>query len=176
VLDVSNVAFGTVFNNNSLTINSAGALAPPGVLDTNTINVDAATGGNHSLVIDIMASGLTGTTAARNFLSEFSVTGLTAGWMVTEQTFLNGTPLASTPVITANSSSLDVNTLALETNPFTAEVRYTINSDVAGQFNGGIDLNASPVPGPTLGAGIPGVIIGFGLFGFLATRRSSETA
>jgi hypothetical protein len=169
-LDVSNVAFGGVFNNNSLTINSAGALAAPGKLDGNTIDVDAATGGNHTLVLDITATGLAGTASLQSFLSEFSVTGLTTGWSVMEQTFINGAPLASTPLITANSFSLDSNNPALETNPFSAEERFTITSDIAGQFNGGIDINASAVPGPVLGTGLP-ALFGIGLLWLGSTRR-----
>ena len=169
-LDVNNVDFGTAFLLNSLTLNSAGSLAKPAELNTNSLDVAAQATGNHQLILDVTASGLLGSGSLQNFLSEFSVTGLTTGWSVTEQTFINGTPEASFTTL-ANSASFDANTLALETNPFSAEVRYTINSVGVGQFNGGIDISA-PVPAPLIGAGLPGLLAALGgMFGLNRFRR-----
>jgi hypothetical protein len=173
-LDISNIDFGAAFLLNSLTINSASALAVPAELNTNTLDIAANAVGNHQLILDVTAAGLTGTGTLQSFLSEFSVTGLTTGWNVMEQTFINGVLLAATPVVTTNSASADVTSFALETNPFSAEVRYTINSVGSGQFNGGIDISA--VPGPILGAGLPGMITAlFGMLGLNRLRRKRSS-
>ena len=171
-LDVNNVAFGSAFNLNSLTINSQGALAPPAILSTNTLDVDHNGGSAHVLVLDIISTGLTGPGALANLLSEFSVTGLTAGWTVQEQTFINGGLLASTPVFGGNNATTDSTNAANVTNPFTAEVKYTLDaSATAGQFNGGIDLAfASGAPGPSLASGLPGIVMA-GFLGWLWLRR-----
>jgi hypothetical protein len=96
-LTVTNQSFGT-FNLNSLSINSETFLAPPGVLSSNTLDVDQTTLGNHTLVLDIVASGLSGPNALTAFLSSFSVSGQTAGWSVVESTTINGNLLATTPL------------------------------------------------------------------------------
>lgn len=171
-LNVTNVAFGPSFNLNTLTLNSQGALAAPDILDTNALDVDHNGGSAHALVLDITATGLTGTGVLQALLSEFSVTGLTPGWTIQEATKINGNPLSSTPVFTGNSASADVTAAALLTNPFTAEVIYTLTaSATAGQFNGGIDIKAAGAPGPVLGSSLPGMLATVLFGGFMYWRR-----
>jgi hypothetical protein len=161
---------GGIFTLNSLSIDSQTVLPFPGIMTTNTLNLQQTNTGNHKLVIDITASGLTGPGALRNLLSSFSVSGLTTGWNADEQTFINGNLLADTGVFTTPSGSAFQTDAAFLTNPFTAEVRYTINSVGIGGFNGGVDISA-PVPGPVVGAGIPGILAGLGLLGIGWKRR-----
>src|SRR5580765_5622487 len=92
-LNITNQALG-VFDLNTVSINAGPSfVAAPGVLRTNTLNIDLDTGGNHTLVVDLIANGLTGLGGLTDFLSTFSVSGLTAGWTVREQTFINGNQL-----------------------------------------------------------------------------------
>ena len=56
-LNVNNQAFG-IFNLNTLSINSQSFLVAPGVLVTNTLDVDQGTSGNLTLVLDVIANGL----------------------------------------------------------------------------------------------------------------------
>ena len=160
-LSIDNQAFGTVFNLNSLSINSQTFLAQPDIFSTNTLNVNQAIGGNHQLVIDIKANNLVGTNTVQNILSSFSVTGLTGGWNAQEQTFINGALLSDTGVFTATSDSAFETLMALLTDPYTAEVKYTINSVGTGRFNGGIDMALAPVPLPAtiwlFGGGLAGI-------------------
>lgn len=172
-LDENNVAFGSAFNLNSLTINSEASLSPGDILSTNTINVAANASGQHNLVLDITSANMTGLGSLENFLSSFSVTGLPAGWSVQETTFINGVQLAQTPNFMGPppSDSAFSTDAALMTNPFSAEVQYNITSNGAGRFNGGIDLSVAPVPGPLVGAGLPGLLAGLTMIGFFGTRR-----
>jgi hypothetical protein len=168
-------SFGPNFNLNTLTVNTQSSLAPPGIISTNSLDINQTATGTHQLVVDIQGQGLVGSGTLTGLLSEFSVTGLTNGWSVMEQTFINGVLQATTPLLTGNSAEQDTAGSAILTNPFTAEVRYTVNSNGVGQFNGGIDINTAAVPGPIVGAGLPGLIAGcFGLLGFGRLRKQRQ--
>ena len=177
-LNIANQSVGTgIFNLNTLTIDSETFLAAPGVLDTNTINVDQNIGGNHTLILDIKAFGLAGTAGVNQFLSSFSVTGQSSsGWNAREQTFINGGLLADTGVFAAVADSASSINAATIGALFTAEVIYTIMSVGIGQFNGGIDIAvaqaATPLPAslPFFGAGL------VGLMALVRKRRSNRVA
>jgi hypothetical protein len=145
-LTVTNQSFGA-FNLNSLSINSETFLAPPGILSSNTLDVDQTTTGTHTLVLDITATGLKGPNALQDFLSSFSVSGQTAGWSVIERTTINGVTLATTPLFTGVSDSAFSTNAAFAGALFTADEHYTITSVGEGSFNGGIDISAA-VPEP----------------------------
>jgi hypothetical protein len=175
-LNIVGVALGP-FSFNTISINSQATLPPPGVLTTNSLDLQQSAAGAHSLVLDIVASQMTGSTFLQNYLSSFSVSGLTSGWQVREQTFLNGNQLADTGFFTTPSGSAFSTNLALETNPFSAAVRYTILSNGIGGFNGGIDIaRTSPVPGPIVGAGLPGLMAGALFLLGLVKRRKQKLA
>jgi hypothetical protein len=168
-LNVLNQSVGTgIFDLNTVTINSESFLAAPGILATNTLNVDQTTAGNHTLILDIKAMGLAGVPGLQNFLSSFSVTGQsTAGWTAREQSFIDGTQLADTGVFHAVADSAFSTDAATIGSLFTAEVIYTINSVGIGQFNGGIDIAAAATPLP---AALPMFFTGL-VAGFFALRR-----
>ena len=170
-LDVNNQAFGPDFNLNTLTINSQGSIAAPGVLSTNTFDVNQTIGGTHTLMLDILATGLMGPNALTNLLSTFSVSGLPAGWSVTEETLINGSLLATTPLFSGVSDSASAIDAAFLGNPFSAEVIYTVNSVGTGNFNGGIDISVAAVPEPATWAM---VILGFAGVAFMGMRRRRE--
>jgi hypothetical protein len=146
-LTVTNQSFGA-FNLNSLSINSQTFLSSPGVLSSNTLDVDQTTTGTHTLQLDIVATGLAGPNALQNFLSSFSVSGQTAGWSVVETTTINGVLLATTPVFTGVSDSASSINAAFAGTTFTADEHYTIMSVGEGSFNGGVDISVSAVPEP----------------------------
>lgn len=170
-LNVNSQSFGPDFNLNTLSINSQQSLAPGDILATNTLDVNQTVTGNHQLVIDILATGLTGPGALRALLSSFSVSGMTAGWSAREETFINNNLLADTGTFNQASDSAFSTNSALLTNPFNAEVIYTINATGTGRFNGGIDISNAAVPGPLVGAGLPGVLAGFAMLGLAWRRR-----
>jgi hypothetical protein len=146
-LTVTNQSFGA-FNLNSLSINSQTFLSSPGVLSSNTLDVDQTTTGNHTLQLDIVATGLAGPNAVQDFLSSFSVSGQSAGWSVVETTTINGVPLAATGLFTGVSDSASSINAAFAGTTFTADEHYTIMSVGEGSFNGGIDISVSAVPEP----------------------------
>jgi len=172
-LNVNNQAFGPIFNLNSLSINSETFLAAPDLLSTNTLDVNQSAGGTHQLVIDITATGLAGPGTIEALLSAFSVTGLTSGWSAREQTFINGVLLADTGTFTQTSDSAFSVDFRNVTNPFSAEAKYTINSAGIGRFNGGIDIAAAAVPGPVVGAGLPGLLAAIGFFGLRRRKKKA---
>lgn len=175
-LNIVGVALGP-FSFNTISANSQSTLPAPGILTTNSLDLQQTAAGSHVLVLDIVASQLTGTNALTNFLSTFSVSGLTAGWTAREQTFINGVQLADTGNFNTPSASASANTIRLETNPFTAGVRYTITSNGIGGFNGGIDISGTAaVPGPVVGAGFPGLVALLGGIWGWKKRRQSLTA
>jgi hypothetical protein len=175
-LNIQNQSVGSgIFNLNTITINAESFLAAPGVLSTNTLDVDQHTLGNHTLVLDITASGLAGTPGLTNFLSSFSVTGQSSsGWIAREQTFVNGVQLADTGLFNAVADSAFSTDAAIIASLFDAEVKYTIFSRGEGQFNGGIDLSVAQTPLPAtawlFGAGMVGLV------GLTRKRRSNRLA
>lgn len=174
-----NIVGGSIgpFSFNTVSANSQVTLPSPGILTTNSLNLQQTAAGGHTLVLDILASQLVGTNALTNFLSTFSVSGLTTGWTALEQTFINGVLLSTTPTFTTPSGSASATVARLETNPFTAEVRYTITSNGPGGFNGGIDIGGTAaVPGPVVGAGFPGLVALLGGIWGWKKRRQLLTA
>jgi hypothetical protein len=147
-LNINNQAFGSVFNLNTLSINSQTFLVAPGILTTNTLDVDQNVAGNHTLVLDITANGLSGPNALTAFLSTFSVSGQPAGWSIQAETLINGNQLALSNIFTGVSDSGSSTNFAFAGTLFSAEAIYTITSSGVGSVNAGIDISVAAVPEP----------------------------
>lgn len=168
-LNIIGQSFGPVFNLNTLQLNSQSTLAPPGILFTNTFDVNAILGGTHTLVLDIVAAGLTGPNALTSLLSSFSITGLPDLWSAREQTFINNNLLSDTGLFTATSDNAFETKSAFLGATYNAEVLYTINAVGRGNFNGGIDISvASPVPEPSTWALM---LVGFAGLAWMGMRK-----
>jgi len=159
-------------------------VVPPDVLDTNTLDVVNTTATNVAFHIfvsakDVPVSGL------QTITSSFDSVGLTSGWTVTETSFIGnanqfffvgglGTQLATDTFNGVAGSGAFINTVNLGAGPFNSfNVEYTINTNgILGEANIGINLSA--VPGPIVGAGLPGLVVACGGLLALARRRRRQ--
>jgi hypothetical protein len=176
------ITFGS-FSNIQVSATGAPILALPSLVDTNTVNA-SGTGG--TVWIAITEQNIT--TPLSSIGSSFTSNALTAGWTVTESTFLNTgnqlygetTPLGNA-VFTAIGTQGPVNTGTTTGSNFSVTMLYEINGGgVEGNSNDTIDTTgvAAPVgvPGPIQGAGIPGIALAVGFFGLLTLRRRAKGA
>jgi hypothetical protein len=174
------IPFGT-FSSVQASVTGSPPLSLPSLIDTQTINV-SGTGG--TLWVAITQTGLT--TPLSQIGSSFTSNALTAGWTVTETTFLNKdnalygeeTQLG-TAAFSAIGTQGPVNTATTTGNNFSVTMLYEINGGgVNGNSNDTIDTTgvAAPVgvPGPIQGAGIPGIALAVGFFGLLTLRRRGK--
>jgi len=179
------VPFGGPFTVQQATGSTRPFVVAPDVLDSNTLDVVNNTATNvvfHIFVstTDVPVNGL------QTITSSFDSVGLTPGWTVTEQSFVGngncsfecgtGPLLASTTFNGVAGSTVFNNTVDLGVFPFNSfNVEYTINTNGhLGEANLGINLSAVSVPGPIVGAGLPGLVVACGGLLALARRRRRQ--
>jgi hypothetical protein len=168
-ISIGPIPYGT-FPVNQVSGQDQSALATPGILNSNSINISGSfTGG--TMTIDVMSTGLTGHGEALG-LSSFAVNSLNGAiTSVTEITKINGVTLASNP-FTAIGTNVQNDLVNLgPVGTFTAEDIFVITTKAGvGNANLTIDLSGTPVPEPAslalLGIGVLGV-------GFVANRKRS---
>jgi hypothetical protein len=170
--------FGT-FTFNSVSGFAGAAVTPPNILDSSALDTASAAGG--TLDVFVTAQNLTAVGVA-NFLSTFTQNSLTAGWTVTESTwidagngmFILATALSSQVFLAAGSAS---KTASGDTGAllYSATELYHIVAPGSGTANSTIDLSLAGAPGPTVAGGLPGLALACG--GLLAWwRRRERTA
>jgi hypothetical protein len=167
----------------SFEVSASGTGNPPltgnSLFDSNTIDV-ASAGSGVDLHIFVSETGQTTPSGIVNLESSFTQNLLTAGWTVLSQTFADNTDAvygkqqlmnsftSTTSDVTSDQTSSP--NLGAGFYSFTAE--FTITAPTAGQTNNTTDI----VPGPIVGAGLPGLIAGCGFLIALARRRRSKAA
>ena len=171
-LNIVNQSYGPIFNMNSLTANSQSVLATPGILSTNTFNVNQILGGTHDLVIDVVALGLTGTGLLTNLLvRSLSRPRLMAG--LSESRRLINNELAGGYRSVHRGLGQSVHIAARDREQL--QCRGTTPSCCLTQPTVAQWRLRQCRPRP-VGAGLPGIIAGFGAFlAWGIRRRKADT-
>jgi hypothetical protein len=166
--------YGT-FTVNLITASGNPDLPPPGILNSNALNTSSTTAG--TLVVYVTSQGNTLTPGSWLFSTGFTENLFQTGWSVTQETYFdagNGLFALTTLLGTATFSGtgLAVDSAAQSVNvgagPFSVTHVYTIAASGAGQALSTISL---AVPGPIVGAGLPGLLIACAALVALARRR-----
>jgi hypothetical protein len=161
------------FNLGSLSGSTDPFLTLPFLLQANQIDVGSTTTVAHTLHLTVLGVGLTAPTGLSTLASGFDVTGISTGWTAAISTDINGTTVGSHTFFGPLSNGTDQDFLNFTLpSVFTASIHFDIsNGGVAGEANTGAALGAVAVPGPIVGAGIPGILAAFGMGGWAWRRR-----
>lgn len=157
------------------------ATGQPGVqgLSSNTLDINLVSGAS---TFDVWVSqvGLTSPLGTVNFTSGFTENLITAGWSVTQTTYLDtgnvtygtGTLLGSA-TFTAIGTETDYASFSTGAGPYSLTHHYAITASGAGNANSTVNLMVSAVPEPETYAML---LAGLGLMGFVARRRKQKAA
>jgi hypothetical protein len=149
------------------------------MLDGNTINIQSTGTGTNSITISVVANGYNTPLGTPTYESSFT-TNLLTGTSVAMSTDINsanssmpgGVTLASFTAVAGDLTNVSLNPGATGAGPYALSDNFTFTSSGVGQqANSTIDIAA--VPGPIVGAGLPGIVTGLiGLWGWKRRKRS----
>jgi hypothetical protein len=173
-------------------------LAPPSNLDTTNVDLELTSAALAPLQVFVTSVGNVVPTGPALWSSGLTANFMPIGWTIEAQTFLDNTdsPFASVPPMVAATTPLadhvfscpvptlppsqcatqstTLSKIVSSTAPFSTTALYTITAlptTVGQSANGTINISWSAVPGPIVGAGLPGLIAALGGLVALARRR-----
>jgi hypothetical protein len=146
-------------------------LTLPFLEQANDIEVSGGGTGDHVLHLTVLGVGLTAPTGLQTLISGFDVTGISANWTAHLSTDINGLVVGSHTFLGPLSNGTDQDTFGFTLpGTFNASIHFDIdNGGTVGEANTGAALAA--VPGPIVGAGLPGLMAALTFFGLGRFRR-----
>jgi hypothetical protein len=149
-----------------------GGLLPPFLVQGQTLDIQQLATGSHTLDIGVVGVGLTSPSGLSALLSGFDATGLSAGWTATISTDINGAIIDTSTFTGPVSGGHDAQFASFNLpGMYNASVDFHIATNGIGAANLGGALSATPVPGPVVGAGLPGLLAAFGSAGLWWRKR-----
>lgn len=169
---VSGLSYGSYILNN---VDGTSGPFITNSLSSNSFNASTTAGG--TINVYVTASGLTSPSGIVPFQSSFTENLLTAGFSVTESSFVdaaNGIFSLATPIGSQTFNAIGTSVQGANVNvgagPYSVTVKYTIAASGEGSANS--TAIVTPVPEPSTWAMM---ILGFMGVGFMAYRRKNQS-
>lgn len=173
---IGNVFPGTygTFTFNGVTASGSPPNSFGDLLNSTAQNISSVQGG--TLNVWVTAQDNLSPSGNLTFISSLTSNGLPEGWTVTMTTYLDpgnslwgNTTLLSSNVFTGVGTFIDSASANAGAGPYSITQLYTIVATGAGTALS--TMNVSAVPGPMVGAGLPGLLLAAGGLLALARRR-----
>jgi hypothetical protein len=175
------VQFGDFLISN-ITGSTVGSTQAPVLLSSNTLTIQNQTNDPHILNIWVTGNGITSPTGLTDVFSSFTNVVLSDGWTArleslfsaTDQMFtgsvIDSQLFLGTALPTGQAGTFNT-PIDLGAGPYSLTAHFTFVSDGFGQSNSAITIAA--VPGPIVGAGLPGILALISMGGLYWKRRKA---